>query len=167
VEDEVVKELGVSRPIFAGYLEGFLLHTSTASAKRVSVVKLQSTIAARLRELPFVADAFTADELAKGRSRREYFEQFQHSFYPGRSPDVVIRFQPYVLFTDSDVKLGTSHGTVYDYDRRVPLVFMGDGLKAGKRAEPVRTVDLAPTLSRLIGIAPPASIDGRALLNSR
>jgi arylsulfatase A-like enzyme len=33
----------------------------------------------------------------------------------------------------------------------------------GRVERPVRTVDLAPTLARLLGVDPPAGIDGRVL----
>ncbi len=47
------------------------------------------------------------------------------------------------------------------YDRRVPLVFWGPW-QAARRAEPVRTVDLAPTLAHELGLRP-GTVDGRVL----
>jgi hypothetical protein len=164
VESQVATELGIAKPLYAGYLEGFLLHNTTAAAKNISPARLQDRLAIRLRDLPFVADVYTATELSSGSAgKRPYFEQFQHSFRTGRSPDLMIRFQPNVLFNNSGADHGTGHGTPYDYDTHVPLVFMGDGIKPGQRAERVKTVDLAPTLSVLIGVPVPGGVDGHAL----
>src|SRR5262249_44966203 len=66
VEDSVVAGLKIPRPVFAGYLEGFMLHTSAASGKQISRSDLQARVATQLRKLPFVADAYTASELASG-----------------------------------------------------------------------------------------------------
>ena len=54
------------------------------------------------------------------------------------------------------------HGTPWDYDRRVPILFWKPGATAQERFLPIRTVDIAPTLAKVIGIhAPP--VTGRAL----
>lgn len=52
----------------------------------------------------------------------------------------------------SDESSGTVHGLPYDDDARIPLVFMGAGIKPGRRDELVLATDLAPTLARLLGI---------------
>jgi arylsulfatase A-like enzyme len=59
------------------------------------------------------------------------------------------------------------HGSPYDYDRHVPLLFFGAGIVPGRSATKVRTTDLAPTLAGLAGIAAPAALDGKALLSLR
>ncbi len=55
---------------------------------------------------------------------------------------------------------GTGHGTPYYFDRYVPLIFYGTGVKAGVSHYPVRTVDIAPTLAELAGIGTPSDLDG-------
>jgi arylsulfatase A-like enzyme len=56
-----------------------------------------------------------------------------------------------------------THLTGYAYDRMVPLVIAGAGLKAGVHPEYARVIDLAPTLSYLLGILPPSLSEGRVL----
>ena len=56
------------------------------------------------------------------------------------------------------------HGSPYLYDRRVPFLLMGPGVRPGRSGKPARTVDVAPTLARLAGIALPAVLDGKPLL---
>jgi arylsulfatase A-like enzyme len=58
---------------------------------------------------------------------------------------------------------GTTHGTPYWYDRHVPLIFWGPGIEAGRIREGVATVDIAPTLAKRLGVAPPSDLDGRPL----
>jgi arylsulfatase A-like enzyme/Flp pilus assembly protein TadD len=54
--------------------------------------------------------------------------------------------------------------TLYDAVLAVPLVFRGPGVPAGRVVEGVvRTVDVAPTLSALLGLAPSGESDGADL----
>jgi predicted AlkP superfamily pyrophosphatase or phosphodiesterase len=56
-----------------------------------------------------------------------------------------------------------SHGSSYDHDSRVPIVFYGAGVQPGRYAEFVRTVDIAPTLAALAGVKPTERLDGVVL----
>jgi predicted AlkP superfamily pyrophosphatase or phosphodiesterase len=57
-----------------------------------------------------------------------------------------------------------THGSPWDYDRRVPVLFWRKGVAAAVRTEAVDTVDILPTLGAMVGLAVPAgSIDGRCL----
>ena len=60
----------------------------------------------------------------------------------------------------------TIHGSPYQYDRHVPMIFMGAGLEAGVSDRPVRTVDVAPTLAKLARIPIPPDLDGQALITN-
>ena len=56
-----------------------------------------------------------------------------------------------------------SHGSPYDFDSHVPLIFSGFGVQAGTYDAFVRTVDIAPTLAALVGVKPSEPIDGLLL----
>ncbi len=57
----------------------------------------------------------------------------------------------------------TGHGTPNTDDVLVPIVFLGSGIPRGRVTRPVRTVDIAPTLARLLGLRPLEPLDGRPL----
>ena len=121
-----------------------------------------------LRARPEVADAFTSEELsatdptATGSPRDSSLRALlRRSFRAERSGDVLVAFKPWVVFGAPPTDYPTGHGSPHAYDRRVPLIFWGPW-KGGERPEPVRTVDLAPTLARELGIKPGA-VDGKAL----
>ncbi len=78
---------------------------------------------------------------------------------PGRSPDLILVPKPHWTFGARDV---SGHVSPWLYDRSVPLVFMGPGVKRGQggTTEPIH---LAPTLARLLGIPTPAAAQGRPL----
>ena len=58
---------------------------------------------------------------------------------------------------------GTGHGIPYDYDTHVPLIFVGKALEPRLIHDRVRTVDIAPTIAKLLEIEYPANVNGKAL----
>ena len=121
-----------------------------------------------LRARPEVADAFTAEELmatdptATGSPRDSTLRVLlRRSFRPERSGDILVAVKPFVVFGTPPTDYPTGHGTPNAYDRRVPLIFWGPW-KGGERHDPVRTVDLAPTLARELGLQP-GPVDGKVL----
>lgn len=72
----------------------------------------------------------------------------------GRSADVYVVPKPYHLFT----RTPASHGTPFDYDRRVPVVLFGPGVKRGFVGSGAAAPgSLVVTLSRLLGMPPPSA----------
>ncbi len=128
----------------------------------VQPAALHTAVAEALRNLDFVADAFTAAELAGPPDQsRPFFGAYQRSYFATRSPDVQLRFKQWHL-VDARAQ-GTSHGSPYSYDTDVPLLFFGAGVRPGLHERPAGTVDLAPTLAELLGLRAPADLDGRSL----
>jgi arylsulfatase A-like enzyme len=48
----------------------------------------------------------------------------------------------------------------HDSDANVPVLFWGEGVRAGAYSDEVRTVDMAPTLAAILGIKPTEPLDG-------
>lgn len=161
----VATKLGLPPEVLLGVGEdGVWLDDAAASRKGVSPATLRAAVAEQLQALDFVAEAFTAEALSGPSSpgASPYLERYQRSYYAGRSPDVVLRFQEWTLAGTSFTR-GTSHGSPYRYDTHVPVLFYGGPVVPKTLAEPVGTVDVAPTLAELLQISPPAQIDGRSL----
>ena len=91
----------------------------------------------------------------------ELVERFDLNHYPGRSADVVLLPEEYAI-RDPGADTG-QHGSPYDYDRHVPLVFFGMGVRPGVYDVPVSTIDLAPTLAKTAGVAPLPEATGKVL----
>jgi arylsulfatase A-like enzyme len=81
------------------------------------------------------------------------------SFFPSRGPDLFVIFKPYWLFG----KEGTSHGSPWDYDTHVPLLFFGAGIQPGTYTERVGISDVAPTLAALLHVETPSGSVGHIL----
>lgn len=141
---------------------------SPADQKRL----LAAAIAA-YRAHPQVEAVFTADQIARtplATSPPESWSLIQRareSYYPGRSGDFIVILKKDVTpIADTSNHYVATHGSAWDYDRRVPILFWRSG-KEGKMIErSADTVDIMPTLASEIGLAlQPGSIDGHCLVD--
>ena len=61
-------------------------------------------------------------------------------------------------------KTGTTHGSGYNYDTHVPLLFYGHGIKKGSSHQYYPIIDIAPTLSSLLNITAPNGNTGKTIV---
>ncbi|MDD5361453.1 MAG: alkaline phosphatase family protein [Ignavibacteria bacterium] len=110
--------------------------------------------------IPGVRSVFTSAEIKSGKSSDPYFEFFKNGFYESRCGEVFVNFQPYWI---EDRVRGSEHGSPYEYDTHVPLVFYGWKIPKGELNEPVKMTDVTPTMAALLGIQPPEGCIGRPI----
>ncbi len=81
---------------------------------------------------------------------------------PSRSGDVFVQ-----LFAgwlgDYNEKGGTTHGSTYNYDTHVPIIFFGWKVKAKNNYDKVWIEDIAPTVSNLLHISRPSGSTGQII----
>jgi hypothetical protein len=113
---------------------------------------------------PGVAAVYGAEELSKAnQTLSQTLTALTLSFFPSRNGDLLVIQKPYWLMDGgAAVHTGTSHGTPYNYDQHVPILFMGYGIRPGEYFEPVTPADIAPTFAALTGITL-ATRDGHVL----
>lgn len=87
--------------------------------------------------------------------------QFSNSYYPRRSGHLQIMYKS--GYVEGVSKGGTSHGTGYTYDTRIPLLWYGWKIPRGASYRNVNITDIAPTLSALLDIPEPSGSIGQAI----
>jgi len=85
-----------------------------------------------------------------------------HNHHPSRSGDIYIYQEPHWFLMDPG--MAAMHGSPWQYDQHVPLIFVGTGIQAGSHAALVHPIDVAPTLAALLGIPSPAAAEGESLV---
>ncbi len=127
-------------------------------ARGIDVDSLAASLARRLEREPYVERVFTPRTLAAAPREEMLARRWRHSLPAdfGWLVAVVPREQ---TTWDSWVT-GANHGTPWQMDVEIPIVFWGPGIPAGTFERPVRTVDIAPTLARLLGVTPTEPLDG-------
>ena len=81
---------------------------------------------------------------------REFSKIYLRSLPKNRAGDVVFLWKRGVLLTE--YAGGTGHGSPYDYDTHVPIALLGAGVLAGRYPRAALTVEIAPTLARILGV---------------
>ena len=123
------------------------------------------------RTHPQVAAVFTKTQLAAAPSPTgppdewSLIDRAKASFDPERSGDLVVLLKPRVTpIAAPGGGYVATHGSPWDYDRRVPILFWRRGMAGFEQPLAVETADILPTLAPLIGVTIPAgTVDGRCL----
>jgi len=162
-------QLGLKGPVLYGegsfgdmYVDRTLSSGDQARAKAAAV--------AAFRAHPQVEAVFTKEQLAATPSptvspdKWTVIERARASFDPERSGDFVVLLKRDITpIADTRIYIAT-HGSPWDYDRRVPILFWRQGMTPADIPEAIETVDIMPTLAASIGLSVDArSIDGECL----
>jgi hypothetical protein len=152
---------GALRKESLGHVEKYVypfLYLDTAGFRDPEEVRRSAAHAAM--NVPAVAGYYTA---AGGCSvRDEWVIRFSNSFHPKRSGDVMLSYRPGYT-EDFHQGRGLSYGSLYNYDVAVPLWLYGPQFRPGAHQDAIESVDLAPTLAAISGVAAPSSSTGRVL----
>jgi hypothetical protein len=114
-----------------------------------------------LRATPGIVRVDRVSELAKRDTVRDAISRRWLHMIPPDSP-VEYVFTPTEGTYPADARIA-EHGTPYDNDAHVPVIFYGPWFKAGRYTERALVVDMAPTLARVLGVPPTERVDGRVL----
>ncbi len=120
---------------------------------------------------PQVAAVFTKAQLAAAPGPSgspdnwSLIQRAKASFDPERSGDFIVLLNPRVTpIFDTSRGYVSTHGSPWDYDRKVPILFWRKGAVSFEQPLAVETADILPTLAATIGVTIPArTIDGRCL----
>ena len=86
-------------------------------------------------------------------------------FVNSRSGDLVFILHPGYLTSDDDVsKTGTSHGSSFNYDTHVPLIWYGKNVPKKEVFRRVDIVDITATLTHILNLQKPNATTGEPIL---
>ena len=168
VGKRIAAKLGLAGPVLIGdYFGDVYLDRALKPADRARAVR--EALAAYSAH-PQVQAVFTADQLRRvalptsSPERWSLAERARASFDLERSGDLVVLLKPNITPIPDTSRYIATHGSPWDYDRRVPILFWRAGMPATNRDEPVETVDIMPTLAAMLGLGvDSASVDGKCL----
>lgn len=165
---DIAHKLKLPQPLLYGEGGDYYLNTSLTSAQRKAAL---DELLPRLRAHPHVEAVVTAEQLKNHPiSKRPadvwtLLDKLRASYHPQRSGDFIIALKPRVTpIAEPGIGYVATHGSVWDYDRRVPILFWRKNLAAFEQPNAVMTVDIMPSLASLISLKLDASkVDGRCL----
>lgn len=138
----------------------YLNHRTIATAKTPEA-ELYAVAERALLDAPqlHVARVYTRPQLQQGVTGDFIAQAETNGFNASRSGDIAIVLEPNYIPGAS----GTSHFSPYNYDRHVPVLLMGPGIRAGQYDETIQPNDIAPTLATMLAIQTPSGSSGRVL----
>ena len=137
-----------------------LADPNALKGRRPGLDSVLAAFALQVRALPGIGRVDRFQDLLRGDTINDAItRRWVHQFPAQSNVALVITLTPFSIFRG----LVATHGSPYDYDTHVPLIFYGAWFKPGKYTEFVRTVDLAPTLAEIAGVKPGEQIDGVVL----
>ncbi len=130
-------------------------------ARGVNVDSVAAALAAEASTVPGVAAVYTPATLAAAPQPDAGAALWRNLLPPDYGWLMCALTKPGYIWSGGELQ--ASHGSANPEDQAVPLVFFGSGVPARMVTRPVSTVDIAPTLAALLGIAPDETLDGHAL----
>lgn len=164
VGGQVQAELGLAFAPLVGDDQVSIVGTDDPQVRR----RIAAAALARFRARPEIANAFLREDLLavripKGKPADELTleERFAESTDAERSGDIAIAVAPYTSGGNPKAYGDgiAGHGTPWNYDRRVPILFWWKGADHFEQPMAIETVDIAPTLAGLLAIPMP-EVDG-------
>lgn len=167
IGDRIASELHLSDNPLLGDGDVYVM-PGLDSETRAKVLRAAVTA---YRSSPLVAEVFTKPELEAvpvptgDPTQWSLKDRARASFDAQRSGDLIVLLKRHIVpIARPDEFYAATHGSAFDNDRRVPILFWRRGMQPSTRQEPIKTVDIMPTLAAMIGLPiAPGSIDGQCL----
>jgi predicted AlkP superfamily pyrophosphatase or phosphodiesterase len=160
------RDMGLTGPVLLASEGDVYVADDVPAARRAAVI---AEAVKRFAAQPQVAAALTRQQIiatpmpTTPPETWTLAERARASFDPERSGDFLVLLRPRVT---TIAKPGPgyveTHGSPWDYDRRVPIMFWRKGIAGFEQPLSVETVDIVPTLAATIGL-PVSGLDGRCL----
>jgi predicted AlkP superfamily pyrophosphatase or phosphodiesterase len=140
--------------------EGMFLNPDTVAAHKADLSEAERTAAEALRAIPHVFRVYTRTQLLNGWIANDLVDvRVRNGFNAARSPNLIVISDPYWITGTS----GATHGSPFDYDSHVPMVFLGAQVRGGMYYQNVAPNDIAPTLAAMLEVETPSGSVGRVL----
>lgn len=110
---------------------------------------------------PAIACALSGERLQDMGQLRGIASAMARGYMPQRCGDVLFALRPgYFEKEYGNDGAGTEHGTAWNYDTQVPVIFFGKHIAKGEVLRRTSITDIAPTVSAILGMALPNAADG-------
>ena len=160
VQASLAKKYGEGRWVEGSWDLEIYLNYDLIAKKNLDPAEVRRQAAEAVYGVPHIQRVYTRDQLLTGAvPGDETSRRMMNGFNVRRGADIEFLPEPYWLFT----KDATTHGTTFSYDAHVPVIFMGQGIRAGRYLASVAVNDIAPTLATILEVETPSGSVGRVL----
>lgn len=128
---------------------------------------IQEEVASLIRSNTSVKTVVSATQLDHGQITDPWKQMIAKGYTKERSGDVIFMLKPGFLSVENgplDAHKGTSHGSAFNYDTHVPLLWYGNHLKPKDVYKPIEITDISATLVHLLNLQRAGSMTGKPIL---
>ena len=128
---------------------------------------IETFIANEIRTWDGVKAVFVSEELENASSTNNWMQMVSKGYRYDRSGEVVFILEPGYLAKNEDKPSshkGTSHGSAFNYDTHVPLIWYGNGIQKQAIFRPIEIIDIAPTLIHLLNLQRTGAMTGNPIV---
>jgi len=164
VKTYMQNKYGDSSIVSAVINEQVYLDEKKLEEKKLEKNKIENNICDYLNTIAGVAEAWPSEALKRGSYTGNGTGALLQNGYSHRlSGDICFTYAP--GWMDNGPK-GTTHGSGYNYDTHVPVIFFGAGIKKGFNWDYVTITQIAPSVCEILQISQPSGTTAQPLNNS-
>ncbi len=157
---QIKQRFGVENAIASIMNEQVYLSRKRLDTTKADILEIKNWIAAYLMKDESITHAFASDDILISPLPKTIREMYANGFHPSRSGDVIFIPKPGYFIGGNT---GTTHGSPFQYDTHIPLLWYGWGIKKGSSNKIVYMTDIAPTVAALLHIQAPNGNVGQVL----
>jgi hypothetical protein len=128
---------------------------------------VQREVAKIIEKWEHVKAAYPAVDLGNTSSDDEWRDMMRRGYHREESGDVLFMLEPGYIPVDTDIPeehVGTTHGSAFNYDTHVPLLWYGWNIKPGDIHHRIQITDIAATLAHVLNIQRNGAMTGQPIL---
>jgi predicted AlkP superfamily pyrophosphatase or phosphodiesterase len=128
---------------------------------------IETFLASEIEKWDGVKDVYITNELQNYTSNQDWAGMVARGYRHDRSGEIIFVLEPGFLAKNTDkpsAHKGTSHGSAFNYDTHVPLLWYGSGIKKQEIYRPIEIIDVAPTLVHILNLQRSGAMTGNPII---
>lgn len=165
VKKALAERFGDEKLYLAFLNEQIFLDHRLIAEKKLDTAEVERVAGEAAMMVPGIVNYFTRSQILDGRMPSGIMAKLVvNGFNRQRSGDVALILKPFWFVAEG--QLAATHGSPYNYDTHVPVIFFGAGVRPGRYSAECAPSDIAPTLAALLGVEMPSARSGRVLVEA-
>lgn len=146
--------------------QNIYLNRKLIDSLHLSKKAIETFIVNEIKTWNGVKEVFITDDL-KDKSEKDWAGMVSRGYRYDRSGEIIFILEPGFLPKNTDkpsAHKGTSHGSAFNYDTHVPLIWYGAGIKKQEIFRPIEIIDIAPTLVHMLNLQRTGAMTGNPII---
>ena len=164
LNDMLFEKFNVSDLVLSRINNQIFFDNKKIEDNQLNLEELKNIVSKKLLSYKSIDKVYKTSEINQFQGGNGYLENLlSNGHNQKRSGDILFVFNPSVFKDTPWNRTGTDHHSGMQYDTHVPLLFFGKGINKGETFKQTQIIDIAPTMSALLGISFPNAATGNVL----